>query len=60
MKIDFEFEYKGVVHKDAFTLPDTIEFTEAQIAEFTQKAIQESLAVISYVPPEDVNPVITE
>lgn len=39
MKIDYEFEYMGLVIKDSFTLPDTISFTEAQIEDFRQKAI---------------------
>lgn len=54
MKIDFEFDTKHGVFRDALHLPDDHTFTETEIAAMKQLRVDNWIAVVEAPPAEEV------
>ena len=54
MKIDFEFDTKFGVFKDALHLPDDQQFSDADIEAMKQQRLDNWLAIVDAPPAEEV------
>jgi len=54
MKIDFEFDTKHGVFRDALHFPDDHTFTDAEIAAMKQQRVDNWIAIVEAPPVEEV------